>query len=254
MTWTSPKKRPDRSSSSAARRRKGAVLAAVVLQALLAGTMGTTADARGMAAPRLASPANGAHVQQLPAVSWNAVRGAAAYEYQISANSRFSAVVLGSGTGKGAGHTFNLSATLDKVLPDGTYYWRVRALTSKDKVGAWSRVRRIIKHWSDAPQITAGNGIIVNWPNTPLVMRWSSVPYANKYIVSVATDPALSNLVLGTAAKPVETQGVNFVMPISLAPGAYYWAITPVDAEGHRGTRSGVASFQWNWPSSTSTS
>ena len=121
-------------------------------------------------------------------------------------------------------------------------------------MGAWSRVRRVAKAWTTAPQITGGDGAAVNWPTTPLVLRWSSVPYATKYLVSIATDPALSNIVLGTASQPNETQGTNFALPVSLAPGAYFWAVTPVDAEGHRGARSRVASFQWTWPTATSTS
>jgi hypothetical protein len=225
-----------------------------LLAVLGALSIANAADASALRAPALASPANGAKVQQLPAIAWNPVRGAAAYEYEIAADSRFNSLALGKGTGKGFSHTFNLSAALEKTVPNGTYYWRVRGLTAKDKVGAWSRVRRIVKSWNTAPRITAGDGASVNWPKTPLIMRWSSVPYATKYIVSVATDPALSNLVTGTASKPTETQGTNFVMPISLAPGPYYWAITPVDAEGRRGARSRVASFQWAWPTSTSTS
>jgi hypothetical protein len=207
------------------------------------------ADARGLSAPRLTSPASGAHAQQLPALSWNAVRGAVSYEYQVAADPHFSSI-----TGKGIRQTYNLTATLDKTVPNGTYYWRVRPLTAKNAAGRWSGVRRIVKNWSIAPQITGGGGVAVNWPTTPLILRWSSVPYANKYIVSIATDPTLSNLVLGSSTKPVETQGIHFAMPISLAPGAYYFAITPVDAEGYRGARSAVASFQWKWPSATATS
>ncbi len=59
------------------------------------------ADARSLRAPTLTSPANGARVQQLPAISWNAVRGAASYEYQVAADPRFNSLALGKGTGKG---------------------------------------------------------------------------------------------------------------------------------------------------------
>jgi hypothetical protein len=208
----------------------------------------SAADARGLSAPRLTSPANNAHAQQLPPLSWNAVRGAVSYEYQVAADPHFSSI-----TGKGLRQTYNLTATLDKTVPNGPYYWRVRGLTAKNAVGKWSGARRVVKDWRIAPQITGGAGVAVNWPATPLVLRWSSVPYANKYIVSIATDPTLSNLVLGSSTKPVETQGIHFAMPISLAPGAYYFAITPVDAEGHRGARSAVASFQWTWPTTTTT-
>src|SRR5947209_364579 len=177
---------------SAARRRRLSVLLALLGVLAMTGS----AEARGLSAPSLLQPRNGASAQQLPAISWNSVRGAAQYEYQIAADPRFNSIALGRGTGRGTGRTRNLAAALDKNVPDGTYYWRVRGLTAKDKVGAWSRVRVIKKAWTTAPQITGGDGAAVSWPTTPLVMRWSSVPYAIKYIVSVATDPALSNLVL----------------------------------------------------------
>jgi hypothetical protein len=212
------------------------------------------ADARGLPAPRLATPADHASVQQLPALSWNAIRGAAQYEYQLAADRRFNSIALGTGTGKGTSRTHNLSAALDSDVPDGTYYWRVRGVSSTDRVGSWSRVRRLVKAWTTAPQLTGGNGAAVNWPSTPLVLRWSSVPYATKYVVSIATDPALSNVVLGSASQPTETQGMSFALPVSLAPGAYYWAVTPLDAEGHRGARSQVTTFQWTWPTTTATS
>jgi hypothetical protein len=233
------------------RPRRSLVAALAVLASLCAVP---SADAAKLRAPSLAGPSNGARVQQLPAISWGAVRGAATYEYEVSADARFSSLALGKGTGKGVSHTYNLSATLDKTVPDGTYFWRVRAVSAKDKPGAWSRTRKLIKKWSAAPSITGGNGVTVHWPNSPLVLRWSSVPYATKYIVSIATDPTLSNLVMGSAARPVETQGTAFAVPISLAPGHnYYWAVTPVDAEGRRGQRSSAGFFTWEWNSATST-
>jgi hypothetical protein len=226
--------------------------ALTLLTLLVAASCAGVADARPLRAPAPSNPASGARVQQLPAISWSAVRGASSYEYEIAADARFDSVALGKGSGKGTSRTHNLAATLSRTVSDGTYYWRVRGVTAKDKVGAWSRARKVIKRWTTQPQITGGSGA-VTWPATPLVLRWSSVPYATKYIVSIATDPAISNLVVGSTSKPVETQGTNFALPVSLAPGAYYWAITPVDAEGHRGVRSPVGSFQWNWPTTTTT-
>jgi hypothetical protein len=214
----------------------------------------SAADARGLAAPRLVTPAADASAQQSPAITWSAVRGATQYEYQVAADPRFNSIALGTGIGKGTSRTHNLAATLDAAIPDGRYYWRVRGVTSTDHVGSWSRVRRFVKAWTTAPHLTGGDGAVVSWPSNPLVLRWSSVPYAAKYVVSIATDPALSNVVLGSATQPTETQGTSFALPVSLAPGGYYWAVTPLDAEGHRGTRSRVGSFQWTWPTTTATS
>jgi hypothetical protein len=222
----------------------------------LAVVLGTLATAQGagarLPAPRLVGPANGATAQEFPTISWNAVRGAAYYEYQVSADPRFHSIA-GSGAGKGTSRTRNLAAALDQVVPDGTYSWRARALTATDQAGAWSATRRIVKAWTAAPQITGGDGANVTWPSTPLVLSWSAVPYALKYIVTIATDPALSNVVLGSASQPQYTQSTSFVLPNTLAPGSYYWAVTPVDAEIHRGVRSRVATFNWTWPTSTST-
>jgi hypothetical protein len=94
---------------------------------------------------------------------------------------------------------------------------------------------------------------MVMWPTVPLVLRWTPVAYATEYIVTIATDPGLSNVVLGSATSPQKTSGTVFALPGTLAAGQYYWAITPLDAEGHRGNRSQVASFDWSWPTATTT-
>ena len=57
----------------------------------------------GLRAPGLLSPANGARVQQLPALTWSAVSGAVEYEYQVAADPQFHSLIvvsacLGQGT------------------------------------------------------------------------------------------------------------------------------------------------------------
>lgn len=204
-------------------------------------------------APRPLTPRNGAAVQELPAITWSAVRGAAQYEYEVAADRRFSSIA-GSGPGKGTSRTYNLAAALDRVMPNGTYWWRVRGLTAGGGAGRWSRARRIVKHWTAAPRILQGDRTSVTWPTTPLVLRWSSVPYAVKYAITIANDPALANVVLGSVSQPQYTDGTSFVLPGTLASGTYYWAVTPVDAEGHRGTRSRIATFTWTWPTAATPS
>jgi hypothetical protein len=39
-----------------------------------------------------------------------------------------------------------------------------------------------------------------------------------------------------------------FALPNALAPGTYFWAVTPVDAGAFKGRRSRVGSFSWGWP------
>lgn len=206
----------------------------------------TAAEARPLRAPALMQPATSASVQQLGALNWGALRGGTVYEYQVSGDPRFASIV-------GSGHTHNLAAVLPKLQPDARYWWRVRALTAKGAPGVWSRARQLVKRWTAAPRIVSGDGASISWPQTPLVLRWSQVPYAYKYMVTIATDPALSNPVLGSVSQPVYTQGNSYTFPATLAGGSYYWAVTPVDAEGHRGVRSKVGTFSWTWPTATTT-
>jgi hypothetical protein len=214
------------------------------------------AKLHGLGAPSLISPADGAHVQQIPALTWSAVGGAAEYEYQLSADEHFNSIVLGSGIGKGTNVTHNLAAALSQPIPDSAkpLYWRVRGLTASKERGPWSSTRRLFKAWTAVPQLLGpADGAAIAWPRTPLVLSWTAVPYATQYIVTIATDAELSNIVLGSASSPQKTTGTVFALPGTLPVGRYYWAIRPVDAEGHRGAYSAVRSFTWSWPTGTAT-
>ena len=142
-------------------------------------------------------------------------------------------------------NTNNTRATISKTLPNGTYYWRVRAITSAGGVGAWSSPRRIVKAWQEQPALLApANGSKVAYP-TPLVFSWRPVAGASTYLVSIATDAGLGSLV---GSQPIETSALSLAPAVTLHVGTYYWAITPLDAEGNKGVRSKVRSFQWAWP------
>jgi hypothetical protein len=198
----------------------------------------------GLAAPRQLSPANRAHVSTLPGFSWRAVTRAAKYEFQLAADSAFKSMVS-----KGSFQTVNTYASIDTALADGDYYWRVRAIDTRDRAGRWSPARSLAKRWTDAPQLRGPvNGAIVTYPGTPLVLRWDPVPFAYKYRVQIATDPSFAHSALGDRSAGVETSGTAFSVQSTLAPGRYYWSVTPLDAEKHPGTRSAVGSFTWDWP------
>jgi hypothetical protein len=216
---------------------------------MLASVAVSPADAATLRAPALQVPANGASVLSLPAFTWGSVRGASQYDFEFAADRGFASGV--SGFGNAGTRISSTAITGDKQIPDGTYYWRVRAVNAQDHAGAWSSPRVLHKAWNTPPRLTSPLGSTINWPNSPLVLRWSPVPYATDYYVWIATDPALSNLVIGSVSSPQDTHGTVFAFPTSLAPGRYYWAITAVDAEGDRGPRSAVSSFVWNWPSAT---
>jgi hypothetical protein len=205
------------------------------------------AQAATLRAPALQSPEHGAALNAVPPFTWAAVPRATQYEVQIAADRGFGSIVP-----TGSFRTRNTAATLQNSLGDGTYYWRVRAIGANDKAGRWSPTRTLEKAWGIAPQLSEpGDALTIRWPARPLALRWSVVPHATKYVVTVATDPSLANTVVGTAIKPLETQGTVYTPPRSLGPGRYYWAITPVDAGNFRGRRSRVGNFSIEWPTAT---
>jgi hypothetical protein len=233
---------------------RGARFVGVTAIAAVIGLVGGGSAQAALKAPGLNSPASSASVEGMPTFTWRAVSGAASYEFQLSDDQRFNSLVLGRGKGKGSQSTRNTAATLDKTVPDGNYFWRVRAIDRKDRVGKWSKARGLTKAWKSAPRLEGpADEFAVSWPSLPLMLRWTPVPHASKYLVTIATDPSLAQLVT-PKGQPVEIPGIAYALQGTLPAGRYYWAITPVDAGGLRGTRSRVGSFTWTWPTATPTS
>jgi hypothetical protein len=198
--------------------------------------------------PTLASPAPDANVQGVPAFTWGKVKGADRYEFQLAADPSFGSIV-----GQGSFQTRNTAASILTSLPDGEYFWRVRAINAKGDAGRWAR-RSLSKGWTAKPDLIAPvSAAQVPFPATPLVLRWTPVPRAYKYRVYIATDPGLGTLAVSDRGKPILTSGTVLSPGVSLAPGRYYWAVEPIDASSHSGARSAVGSFDWSWPSATST-
>jgi hypothetical protein len=94
----------------------------------------TAGPARALAGPPLNTPANDASVNSAPVFTWQPVRRAAKYEFQLSADSGFRSIITG-----GSVDTMNTATTLERSLPDGGYHWRVRAVNASDNAGRWSR-------------------------------------------------------------------------------------------------------------------
>jgi hypothetical protein len=226
------------------------------LRKLLAAALGTVALAAAtpahaaLSAPTPLEPAANASVEALPAFAWSAVAGATSYEFQLAADRNFNAPVLGRGEGQFS--TRNIRATVKKTVPNGTYWWRVRSATKAGATSQWSTPRSLRKAWTGAPSSLApAPGFPFAFPSSPTRLNWSPVPYAASYLFSLASDPALANLVEG-GGKPVETWATNYVPEANLLPqGTYYWGVTPLDSQGNRGGASTVASFTWSWPSTT---
>ena len=194
--------------------------------------------------PEPIGPPDGQDVPFLPAFAWDAVAGAARYQFQLAADPNFNSPLFNISTR-------NTRATPEKTVPNGTYYWRVASIDSAGSVSNWSPVMSIVKLWAETPTLsTPGDGATVSFPAEPLVLRWNPVPGAAKYKVYIARDEALSSLVTSNG-QPWEVQATNLAPNVLLASNTYYWAITPIDSQGNLGSQSQVRSFTWEWPSTT---
>ena len=160
----------------------------VRLSAVVAVLLATAGPAHAsLSAPAPTSPANGAVVESLPAFAWAKVADADHYEFQFAADSGFNSAVLGQGNDDF--FTNNTRATLKKVVPNGTYWWRVRSVDPNGGVSPWSPGRSLKKAWTaGASLLVPSSGAGLNFPGDALAMGWSAVPGAAHYLVSVATD------------------------------------------------------------------
>ncbi|TML48599.1 MAG: hypothetical protein E6G23_03785, partial [Actinobacteria bacterium] len=208
------------------------------------------------ATPTPLSPAAGASVDSVPPFAWSPVAAADHYEFQIAADAGFNSPVLGSGSDDFT--TQNTRATVLKTIPNGTYYWRVRAIAAGGSVSAWTAGRSFRKAWTGAAALQSpAGGANLSFGTDPLKLGWSAVPGASNYLVSLASDPSLGSLAFHLVGDPTgipKVQANSLAVSIALATGTYYWNVIPLDAEGNRGTPSAVASFSWSWPSTTTPS
>ena len=144
-------------------------------------------------APTSLSPAAGATVDAVPPFAWSAVSVADHYEFQLAADAGFNSPVLGHGADDFT--TQNTRATILKTIPNGTYYWRVRAVGAGGSVSAWTSGRSFKKSWTAAAALQSpAGGSGLSFGTDPLKLGWSAVPGAANYLVSLATDPSLGSL------------------------------------------------------------
>jgi hypothetical protein len=209
-----------------------------------------TASARPKAPVGLL-PANGKKLAQLPIFTWSPVKGIDHYEFQLSADKGFNSTVKSNG---GTQTTKNTAVTIPAGIASGTYWWRIRGVTAKSATSAWTKGRSFALSWAPVTNVTGpADGTAFTIPpaslSASLVLRWAPMPGAAQYAVSIAKDPLLSSIVLA-GGNPDTVDGTSYTIDGRLPDGTYYWSVTPIDAEGHKGLPSTVRSFTEQWLSS----
>lgn len=174
----------------------------------------------------------------VPKLVWTAVTDATRYQVEISTSAGFASTV-------DSATTYATTYTPDIALPDGDYYWRVKAAEGASW-GPDSEVRGFSKQWSDGgaltPQLLSPEeGSVRAW-FTGDDFSWTPVLGAATYLFELSTDPSFGAIVYsGTTTRTAHTPTKR------PANNLYYWRVTPTDARNNRGQPSQTGSFTFAW-------
>lgn len=175
-------------------------------------------------------------------LAWGDVPGAAGYHVELSSNPGFTNVVW-------KGDTSQAVAVPDIVLPDGAYWWRVRAVDAAGTQGLWSNVARVAKSW---PNVIAGTRVTAT-PGGPAVtytalnpyLSWNPVPGAKSYDVEVSPGDQFNNVIFSGKDLPEP-----FASPAgagALPDNTYGWRVRAKDANGNPGPWTVGTGFTKAW-------
>ncbi len=204
------------------------------------------------AAPDPVAPADGAHSARFPALRWKAVEGAAYYRLLVGA--------AGTGVFTSPATRFEYPAGTDlnmTYLRPGDYDWAVQAYTSQGASLGIGATRSFVideldavagegvaltglalnadaTRCDDALSDVTGDKTCAKLEQTP-VLDWEPVPQASSYMVYLARDRELTNMVIDP--EDIETSNTRWTPPAELLPDsqagqAYYWVVRPCLTEG----------------------
>ncbi len=170
-----------------------------------------------------------------PALSWNAVSGAAGYEVQIA----------GSEAGLASAQAVEVSAasyTPSTALTNNqNHYWRVRAKDGDGQFGAWSAINSLSVNWGTVGGLSPSDGVTTT--DTTPALSWNAVSGAAGYEVQIAASEA------GLAsAQAVEVSGTSYTPSTALTNNQnHYWRVRAKDGDGQHGAWSAINSLSVNW-------
>ncbi len=181
-----------------------------------------------LSAPALISPANAWLTKEHDLTfNWKTVLDGAKYELLISKSSSFATVerdIVGLTPADPKSLSMNYVAN---ALPDGKYYWKVRAFNSSNVPGKWSTSRTLTIDAQAPPvpvlKLPVADAIMTGTPT----YSWNASTGASRYMFGYdavgCLDPTYKSLELtGTSVKP-PTQPV----------GLWYWCVRARDAAGN---------------------
>jgi hypothetical protein len=194
-----------------------------------------------MAVPTPLSPAAGVNLTSPLTISWSAVTdpsGILGYNWQVSTSSTFPTVALQNST--------NVGITQDTVsgLPNGTYFWRVQAVSGAFVKGAWSAARSFNITGAGAgqpgaPTMSPTKAYSTFHPLEVMTFNWSPIVGAASYVLQFSKDPSFPVTTTGTFNNIPNTT-YSFSTPDE---GSYSARVYAVNANGVAGVPSNIINY-----------
>lgn len=194
-----------------------------------------------VAVPNPLSPASGTNLQSPLTISWSAVTdpsGILGYNWQVSTSSTFPTITLQNST--------NVGTTQDTVsgLPNGTYFWRVQAVSGAFVKSAWSAARSFNITGAGpgqpgAPVLSPTKAYSTFHPLEVMTFNWSPVTGAASYVLQVSTD---SSFPISTTASfnNIPDPTYSFSTPNE---GSYSARVYAVNSNGVAGVPSNIINY-----------
>jgi hypothetical protein len=187
-----------------------------------------------------------AYPDQPVVLRWADVPGAVGYTVEVSANPGFTTIAWKA-------DTVQPIAVPDVVLPDGEYWWRVKAVDQAGTVGATSDVARFAKTWPNA--ITGSRlaatpgGAPVSFLQLMPYMSWNPVPGAQTYDIEVSPGDQFSKTTF--FGKDVHAPFATPAVVGGVPDDTYSWRVRARDPGGHAGPWTVGTSFTRSWVAPT---
>ena len=182
-------------------------------------TFDFTIDTVAPSIPIPNSPGNGEYINDdTPYIDWSTVSGAALYQIRIDDDSDMSSPYINETTAT--------SDYTSATLPQGTWYWDVRA---QDLAGNWGFRSAVYQFIIDTNPPAAATLISPenDYTGNSIVLQCSTASGANYYNFRIATDHLFTNTV--TLVQLTTTQ----YTVSGLADGSYYWRVITEDYAGN---------------------
>ncbi|MEM2619620.1 MAG: Ig-like domain-containing protein, partial [Candidatus Hadarchaeales archaeon] len=192
------------------------------------GSWSFTVDTSPPGKPLPLSPENGSYINDnTPLLRWTRVvdPSGVLYDLELDDNDTFSSPLLSC-----YGLPEN-ELELENALPDGTYYWRVRARDGWGREGEWSVAFFTVdtRPPVEPPLLISPQPGENTRDNTP-TFRWSHVTDAARYEIWIDNDNDFSSPMIME-----NTPTFIYTPSIPLVDGIYYWRVRPIDAAGNPG-------------------